>query len=111
LKIVKFSKFQEYGLRSMILLAVRSKLETPQARMQAKEISQVEEISPKYLEQILMKLTKAGLLSSKVGAGGGYFLSRPANQISLGQIIRALDGRLEPVACSEKPPGNNAPVR
>jgi Rrf2 family protein len=96
------TKHHEYGLRSMIFLASRSKPEAPQVVVQSREISQVEDISPKFLEHILLMLTKAGLLCSKIGAGGGYFLSRPANQITLGQVIRALDGRLEPIKCVSK---------
>jgi Rrf2 family protein len=86
----------------MILLASRSIPESPQVLVQAREISHLEDISPKFLEHVLLMLKKAGLLCSKTGAGGGYSLSRPANQISLGQIIRALDGRLEPVKCVGK---------
>ena len=96
------TKHHEYGLWSMILLASRSKPEAPQVVVQSREISQVEDISPKFLEHILLMLKKAGLLYSKTGAGGGYSLSRPAYQITLGQIIRAPDGRLEPIKCVSK---------
>jgi Rrf2 family protein len=86
----------------MILLASRSKPEAPQVVVQSREISKAEDISFKFLEHILLTLTKAGLLYSKVGTKGGYTLSRPANQINLGEIIRALDGRLEPIYCVNK---------
>jgi len=93
------SKYHEYGLRSMILLAGRSKTGAAQLPVQTRDISQVEQIPSKFLEHILLMLKKAGLLCSKIGAGGGYYLARPANQITLGQIIRALDGKLEPLNC------------
>jgi Rrf2 family protein len=93
------SKHHEYGLRAMIFLAARSKSETSQMLVQAREISQAENIPHKFLEHVLLLLKKAGLLGSKMGVGGGYYLSRPANQITLGQIIRALDGKLEPIRC------------
>lgn len=67
--------------------------------MQIKEISQREQISPKFLEQILLTLKNAGLLHSKMGIGGGYYLARPANEITLGQIFRVLDGPIAPIKC------------
>jgi Rrf2 family protein len=67
--------------------------------MQIKEISLRENISVKFLEQILLTLKNAGLLHSKMGVGGGYYLARPANEITLGQIFRVLDGPVAPVKC------------
>lgn len=67
--------------------------------MQIKEISEQEQISPKFLEQILLTLKNAGLLHSKMGVGGGYYLARPAKEITLGQIFRTLDGPVAPIKC------------
>ena len=67
--------------------------------VQIREISQHEQIPAKFLEQILLALKNAGLLHSKMGVGGGYRLARPATEISLGAIIRVLDGPLAPVKC------------
>ena len=67
--------------------------------MQIKEISQREQISPKFLEQILLTLKNSGLLHSKMGVGGGYYLARSASEISLGQIFRVLDGPVAPIRC------------
>ena len=67
--------------------------------MQIKEISQREQISPKFLEQILLGLKNAGLLHSKMGVSGGYYLARPASEITLGQIFRVLDGPVAPIRC------------
>jgi Rrf2 family protein len=67
--------------------------------MQIKEISQREQISPKFLEQILLTLKNAGFLHSKMGVGGGYYLARPAGEITLGQIFRVLDGPVAPIKC------------
>jgi Rrf2 family protein len=69
------------------------------AMMQIKEISEREQISPKFLEQILLTLKNAGLLHSKMGVGGGYYLAKPANEITLGQIFRVLDGPVAPIKC------------
>jgi Rrf2 family protein len=67
--------------------------------MQIKEISLHEQISTKFLEQILLTLKNAGLLHSKMGVGGGYYLARSASEITLGQIFRVLDGPVAPVKC------------
>jgi Rrf2 family protein len=96
---MRLSKRGEYGLRAMIMLAEpAAKTSVPQM-MQIKEISQREQISPKFLEQILLTLKNAGLLHSKMGVGGGYYLARPAGEITLGQIFRVLDGPVAPVKC------------
>ena len=67
--------------------------------VQIREISQHEQIPAKFLEQILLALKNAGLLHSKMGVGGGYHLSKPPSEISLGSIVRVLDGPLAPVKC------------
>jgi Rrf2 family protein len=95
---MRLSKRGEYGLRAMIMLATPREDGHPSV-VQIREISQHEQIPAKFLEQILLALKNAGLLHSKMGVGGGYHLSRPANEISLGQIIRVLDGPLAPVKC------------
>jgi len=67
--------------------------------VQIKEIADRQQIPSKFLEQILLTMKNAGLLHSRMGVGGGYYLARPASEISLGQIIRVLDGPLAPVRC------------
>src|SRR5512134_1644783 len=96
---MRLSKRGEYGLRAMITLAETSQLDGSPAMMQIKEISQREQISPKFLEQILLTLKNAGLLHSKMGIGGGYYLARPGREITLGQIFRVLDGPVAPIKC------------
>ena len=96
---MRLSKRGEYGLRAMITLAESAAKSDSPAMMQIKEISQREQISSKFLEQILLTLKNAGLLHSKMGVGGGYYLARPANEITLGQIFRVLDGPVAPIKC------------
>jgi len=67
--------------------------------VQIREISQQEQIPAKFLEQILLALKNAGFLHSKMGVGGGYHLAKPPSEISLGSIVRVLDGPLAPVKC------------
>lgn len=96
---MRLSKRGEYGLRAMITLAEPAQKSDSPAMMQIKDISQREQISPKFLEQILLTLKNAGLLHSKMGVGGGYYLARPASEITLGQIFRVLDGPVAPIKC------------
>jgi Rrf2 family protein len=95
---MRLSKRGEYGLRAMIILAHAYK-ESPDAMVQIKEISEQDKIPAKYLEQILLALKNAGMLQSRMGIGGGYYLARQPKDISLGQIIRVLDGPLAPIRC------------
>jgi len=96
---MRLSKRGEYGLRAMITLAESAARSDGPLMMQIKEISQREQISPKFLEQILLTLKNAGLLHSKMGVGGGYYLAKPAREITLGQIFRVLDGPVAPIKC------------
>ena len=96
---MRLSKRGEYGLRAMIFLAGAS-VSGPYPRIvQLKEISEHEKIPAKFLEQILFALKNAGLLHSKMGNSGGYYLVKPASDITLGQIFRVLDGPLAPIHC------------
>ena len=95
---MRLSKRGEYGLRAMIILA-HAYNESPDAMVQIKEISEQDKIPAKYLEQILLALKNAGLLQSRMGIGGGYYLARQPQDINLGQIIRILDGPLAPIRC------------
>jgi Rrf2 family protein len=58
----------------------------------------------RYLEQLLLTLKRAGFLLSKRGVNGGYSLAKPPAQITLGEILRAVDGPIEPIYCVGEPP-------
>ncbi len=90
---MKISKKAQYGLRAVVAIAKESANARPVA---IATLAASEEIPVKFLEQILLSLRKAGLLESKRGAGGGYRLSKPANQISLAGIITWIDGPFRP---------------
>ena len=60
------------------------------------------DVPTKFLEQILLDLKRAGFLESKRGKIGGYLLARHPSKIKLGEIIRFIDGPIEPIACVEK---------
>lgn len=95
---MRLSKRGEYGLRAMILLAT-STSEDNLPLLQIKEIAAREKMPAKFLEQVLLSLKNAGLLHSKMGIGGGYYLAKQPSQITLGQIIRELDGPIAPLRC------------
>ncbi len=92
---MKLSTKGRYGLRALIDLAVYSGDET----VSIASIASRQNISESYLEQLIAKLRKAGLVTSVRGAGGGYKLAKPAEEISVGDILRALEGSLDPVEC------------
>ena len=96
---MRLSKRGEYGLRAMIDIATTQRSQGPNSIIQIKEIAEREKIPAKFLEQILLSLKNAGLLHSKMGVGGGYYLARPPEEITLGHIERILDGPLAPIRC------------
>ena len=93
---MKLSTKGRYGLRALVDLARYSEEEP----VSISSISAREDISEGYLEQLMALLKKAGLVKSIRGAAGGYVLARPAGQISVGDVLRALEGSLEPVECA-----------
>ncbi len=95
---VKLSTKGRYGLRALIDLAAN---DTGEA-VSIQSIAGRQNISESYLEQLMRLMRKGGLVVSVRGAGGGYRLARPAQEISVGDILRALEGSLEAVTC----PGN-----
>lgn len=92
---LKLSTKGRYGLRALIDLAQYSE-ETP---VSITSISKRQDISERYLEQLMSMLKKAGIVKSIRGANGGYILARDAKEISVGEVLRALEGSLEPVEC------------
>ena len=92
---MKLSTKGRYGLRALIDLTLYSENET----VSIQSIARRQNISDSYLEQLMRKLRSAGLIVSVRGAQGGYKLARPANEISVGDVLRALEGSLEAVTC------------
>lgn len=95
---MRLSKRGEYGMRAAIYIALALQ-DSPSSVISIRDIAQGERIPVKFLEQILLTLKNAGILRSKVGVGGGYYLGRPADKITLGQIFRTLDGPVAPIRC------------
>jgi Rrf2 family transcriptional regulator, cysteine metabolism repressor len=95
---MKLSKKSEYGLRALLELTLAHGSTT----LQRHEISDRQHIPIEFLEQILLMLKRAGLISSRRGAKGGYALIKQPKDITLGQVIRILDGPLAPIGCVSK---------
>ena len=92
---LRLSRKGEYALRAMIVLAKRH----GEGPVRISEIAERERIPKKFLEQILLDLKRAGLVHSKRGVGGGYFLVREPSDISFAEIVRTIDGPLAPLSC------------
>lgn len=92
---MKISTRGRYGIRLMLSLA----LHYNKGHIPLRAIAKQQDISEKYLEQIINPLTKAGFTMSFRGAQGGYSLAMAPNQITVGAILRVLEGSLSPVDC------------
>jgi len=87
-----------YALRVMVELAGYDKGEY----IPLSKIAENQDISVKYLESIIVTLSKAGLLDGIRGKGGGYRLNREARDYTVGEVLRLTEGTLAPVACLER---------
>lgn len=93
--LMKISTKGRYALRLMLDLAYNH----TGSFIPIKNISQRQDISDKYLEQIITQLSRAGLVKSARGAQGGYMLAKEPQEYTVGEILRLLEGNLAPVAC------------
>ena len=92
---MKLSTRARYGLKALIDLGLHSANEA----ISLQSIAERQDISTSYLEQLMAMLKKAGLVKSSRGAYGGYQLGKPADEISVGEVLRVLEGSLEAAAC------------
>lgn len=94
---MRLTKRGEYALRALIDLGIAQ--EAGRDVVQIAEIADHENIPIKFLEAILVQLKAEGLLDSKRGKHGGYFLARPMDTIRIGNVIRKIEGPLAPIGC------------
>jgi Rrf2 family cysteine metabolism transcriptional repressor len=92
---MRFSNREQYGLRAMVELARRY----GDGPISLAEVAEAQGISLSYLEQIVPPLRKAGLLKSWRGAYGGYSIASPPDQVTAGDVLKALEGPLVPIKC------------
>lgn len=88
----------KYGLRALLVLAK----EYGQGPVLISDIAHREALPQKFLELILLELRNHGILGSKKGKGGGYFLSRRPELVHLGEVLRVLEGPLALIPCVSK---------
>jgi len=94
---MKLSKRGEYALRSLITLGIAA--EAGRALLQVSKLAESEQLPIKFLEQILQDLKVAGLVLSSRGKFGGYRLAKPTREITIGEVVRLVDGPLAPIGC------------
>lgn len=89
---MKLTSRSEYGLLAMLDLAKNSSYRL----VQSHEVAQRQSIPEPYLNQLLTVLSRAGLVTSRRGPGGGYLLARPADAITVGEVVALLEGPATP---------------
>ncbi len=89
------SKKTKYSLRALVYMACN-----PEKKYSVKEISEKEDISKRYLEQIFLILKKSGLITSTKGAQGGYLLARSPKEISVADVLDVMENTQEAGCCS-----------
>ncbi len=90
------SKKSKYGIKALTHIA---RSENPYTPTQIKTIAEAENISIKFLESIMLTLKKNGILSAKKGKGGGYYLRKKPDEISMVEVFRILEGPVALVPC------------
>ena len=103
---MKISTKGRYALRMLIDLASNHE----DGYISLKDIAERQDISKKYLEQIVPMLNKSGILRTNRGNKGGYILAKAPNELTVGDVLRATEGNLAPVSCLEYEP-NTCPRR
>lgn len=101
---MRISARGEYAIRAVLDLA----LHHGRGRVPIQEIARRQGIPQRYLEQLLLALKRAGLLESKRGSTGGYELLRPPGELSVGEVLRAVEGRVEALDVAGRPAGDGA---
>ena len=95
---MRLSKKGEYAVRALTEIGFES-VSRPNSLIQISTVAQRTNIPEKFLEQILLALRNGGVLKSKRGVEGGYSLAKSPDEITLGEVIRLLDGPLAPIPC------------
>jgi Rrf2 family protein len=90
---MKISAKGEYAIKAVLDLALHESARV----VSIQEIATRQAIPPRYLEQVLLQLKRAGVLSSRRGAAGGYQLGRPPGEITVGEVLRAVEGKETPL--------------
>lgn len=95
---MKISYKGDYALKALLELAIRYEQDSHRT-VSITEISKFGDMPKKFLEQILLTLVRGGFVKSRRGAGGGFILARKPGEITLGELLRFVEGPIEPIAC------------
>lgn len=106
---MRLSKKVEYGIVAIVHLTQRAR--KGRSYLQSREIADQEHLPGKFLESILLGLKSGGILESKVGAGGGYRLIRDAHDLTLAEVVQALETPIQPEPEFTPPGTEDAPGR
>jgi Rrf2 family protein len=97
---MNLTKKGEYGLRAMIKMGIAHEL--GRELVSISELAQSDQLPLKFIEQILLKLRAEGFVDTKRGKYGGYFLAKPMSEVRMGDLVRAIDGKLAPISCASQ---------
>jgi Rrf2 family protein len=98
---MKITTQTRYGMRFLLEIALHESGPAPTAKITTQQIAQKQGISEKYLEAIAAKLKKGGLICSAKGVNGGYWLAKPMNEITLGDVMRLMETTYFDVHCGK----------
>lgn len=101
---MRISAKGEYAIKAMLDLALRY----GKGLISIQDIAERQAIPQRYLEQVLLLLKRAGFLQSKRGSAGGYHLMRPPEEITVGAVLRAMEGSLEQAESARRPERRSA---
>ncbi|ADG05344.1 RrF2 family transcriptional regulator [Kyrpidia tusciae] len=99
---MKLSNRTEYGLRALVTLAERS----GGAPMSTRQIAEIEGIPEPFLDQIMVLLRRAGIVKSVRGVNGGFLLAQSPDRVSVGEVVRVLEGSLLLIGCVDEENGD-----
>lgn len=92
---MKFSMKSDYAMRALMTLVMQED-KTP---LSIREMARMNDVPKRFLEQIMLELKEIGYVDSSLGRDGGYFLAKPASQITMGEVVRHFDGIIAPIGC------------
>ncbi|ABZ74615.1 transcriptional regulator, BadM/Rrf2 family [Shewanella halifaxensis HAW-EB4] len=95
---MQLTRYTDYGLRTLMYLAVNSERES---LFRISEITEVFDLSANHISKVVHHLGKLGYLQTVRGKSGGFKLAKPAAEINIGQVVRALENSLAPIDCSK----------
>ncbi len=97
---MKLTKKGEYALRTLIQLGIAERL--GRDVVSVSDLSDTENLPYKFIENILQELRRHGYVESKRGKDGGARLAKPMKEITIGEVVRLIDGRLAPIGCASE---------